>query len=86
MIPRVMFSHCISPIPALHQTMVSPGGTIFATNLKTLLKVTENPDVFPNLVDALVARRNALLAQARRNYRPEGGLNHEGRLPQDWTY
>lgn len=44
-----------------------------------------NPS-FASNYDALVARRNALLAQARRNYRPEGGLNHEGRLPQDWTY
>ncbi|XP_022746213.1 uncharacterized protein LOC111296271 [Durio zibethinus] len=36
--------------------------------------------------DALVARRNAMLTQARRNYRPEGGLNHEACLPQEWTY
>ncbi|TYI30501.1 hypothetical protein ES332_A05G392300v1 [Gossypium tomentosum] len=32
--------------------------------------------------DALVARRNILLNQTRRNYRAEGGLN----LPQEWSY
>ncbi|XP_022764502.1 uncharacterized protein LOC111309757 [Durio zibethinus] len=37
---------------------------------------------FASNYDALVATRNALLSQARRNYRPEGGLN----LPQEWTY
>ncbi|XVE52586.1 hypothetical protein DITRI_Ditri02bG0133600 [Diplodiscus trichospermus] len=37
---------------------------------------------FASNYDALVARRNALLTQARRNYRAEGGLN----LPQEWTY
>ncbi|GMI80801.1 hypothetical protein like AT2G39870 [Hibiscus trionum] len=40
-----------------------------------------NPS-FASNYDALVARRNALLAQARRNYRQEGSLN----LPQEWTY
>ncbi|KAM7499313.1 hypothetical protein LguiA_023727 [Lonicera macranthoides] len=34
----------------------------------------------------LLARRNALLAQQRRSMRPEGGLNNEIRLPQEWTY
>ncbi|KAE8671934.1 WAS/WASL-interacting protein family member 2, putative isoform 2 [Hibiscus syriacus] len=37
---------------------------------------------FASSYDALVARRNALLTQARRNYRQEGSLN----LPQEWTY
>ncbi|XWS07688.1 hypothetical protein CRYUN_Cryun41cG0011300 [Craigia yunnanensis] len=41
---------------------------------------------FASNYDALVARRNALLTQARRNYRPEGCLNHEAHLPQEWTY
>ncbi|OMO94359.1 hypothetical protein CCACVL1_06043 [Corchorus capsularis] len=41
---------------------------------------------FASNYDALVARRNAVLTQARRSYRQEGGLNHEIRLPQEWTY
>ncbi|KAL4297783.1 hypothetical protein GQ457_12G032560 [Hibiscus cannabinus] len=40
-----------------------------------------NPGFASNF-DALVARRNALLGQARRNFRQEGTLN----LPQEWTY
>ncbi|XP_015869919.2 uncharacterized protein LOC107407188 [Ziziphus jujuba] len=36
--------------------------------------------------EVLMARRNALLAQQRRSLRPEGTLNHEVRLPQEWTY
>ncbi|KAK7814423.1 hypothetical protein CFP56_003092 [Quercus suber] len=35
--------------------------------------------------DAIVARRNALLAQQRRSLRTEGALNHEVHLPQEWT-
>ncbi|XVF24001.1 hypothetical protein REPUB_Repub13aG0089000 [Reevesia pubescens] len=37
---------------------------------------------FASNYDALVARKYAVLTQARRNYRPDGGLN----LPQEWTY
>ncbi|XP_007009141.2 PREDICTED: uncharacterized protein LOC18585980 [Theobroma cacao] len=44
-----------------------------------------NPS-FASNYDALLARRNALSTQARRGYRPEGGLNHEIHLPQEWTY
>ncbi|XP_038992134.1 uncharacterized protein LOC120115498 [Hibiscus syriacus] len=36
----------------------------------------------PTMSDALVARGNALLTQAGRNYRQEGSIN----LPQEWTY
>ncbi|KAM4093884.1 hypothetical protein ACB094_06G153000 [Castanea mollissima] len=36
--------------------------------------------------DAIVVRRNALLAQQRRSLRTEGALNHEVHLPQEWTY
>uniref|UniRef100_A0A5B7B5T2 TIP41-like protein n=1 Tax=Davidia involucrata TaxID=16924 RepID=A0A5B7B5T2_DAVIN len=37
--------------------------------------------------DALTASRNALLAEQRRSLRPEGGaVNHEIRLPKEWTY
>ncbi|KAL3521153.1 hypothetical protein ACH5RR_019302 [Cinchona calisaya] len=36
--------------------------------------------------DALVARRNALLAQQRRSLRPEGSIGPEICLPQEWTY
>lgn len=37
--------------------------------------------------DAIMARRNALLAaQQRRSLRAEGALNHEVHLPQEWTY
>jgi uncharacterized membrane protein len=39
-----------------------------------------------NSVDALMARRNALLAQQKRNLRQENVLNREIRLPQEWTY
>ncbi|KAM6598681.1 hypothetical protein CsatA_018290 [Cannabis sativa] len=36
--------------------------------------------------EALMARRNAILDQQRRSLRPEVALNHEIRLPQEWTY
>ncbi|RVX13612.1 hypothetical protein CK203_010052 [Vitis vinifera] len=36
--------------------------------------------------EALMARRNALISQQKRNLRPEGTMNHEIRLPQEWTY
>ncbi|XP_059666343.1 uncharacterized protein LOC132312105 isoform X3 [Cornus florida] len=36
--------------------------------------------------DGLMARRNALLAQQKRSLRSEGAINHEIRLPQEWTY
>ncbi|KAJ8557631.1 hypothetical protein K7X08_003256 [Anisodus acutangulus] len=36
--------------------------------------------------DILMARRNAVLAQQRRNLPPEGSMNFEVRLPQEWTY
>ncbi|CAK7325777.1 unnamed protein product [Dovyalis caffra] len=39
---------------------------------------------FPSDYDALMARRNALLAQQKRNLRQESVVNHEIRLPQDW--
>lgn len=39
-----------------------------------------------SFAEVLMARKNALLAQQRRNLRPEGALNHEVRLPQEWTY
>ncbi|KAJ9175802.1 hypothetical protein P3X46_014316 [Hevea brasiliensis] len=41
---------------------------------------------FASDYDALMARRNVLLAQQKRNLRAEGVLNHEVRLPQEWTY
>ncbi|KAJ6432575.1 hypothetical protein OIU84_019751 [Salix udensis] len=41
---------------------------------------------FQSEYDALMARRNALLAQQRRNLRQENALNREIRLPQEWTY
>ncbi|XP_019238350.1 PREDICTED: uncharacterized protein LOC109218442 [Nicotiana attenuata] len=36
--------------------------------------------------EILMARRNALLAQHRRNLQQEGTMNLEVRLPQEWTY
>ncbi|KAF3433583.1 hypothetical protein FNV43_RR24685 [Rhamnella rubrinervis] len=36
--------------------------------------------------EALMARRNVLLAQQRTNLRLEGSPNYEVRLPQEWTY
>ncbi|KAI4299472.1 hypothetical protein L6164_032932 [Bauhinia variegata] len=36
--------------------------------------------------DALLARRNALLMQQRLSARQEEAVNHELRLPQEWTY
>ena len=36
--------------------------------------------------EALMARRNAILEQQRRSLRPDVALNHELRLPQEWTY
>lgn len=41
---------------------------------------------FHSEYDALMARRNALLAQQKRNLRQENVLNREIRLPQEWTY
>ncbi|MCD7453827.1 hypothetical protein HAX54_022287 [Datura stramonium] len=41
---------------------------------------------FLSCADILMARRNALLAQQRRNLQPEGSMNFEMRLPQEWTY
>ncbi|XP_009615069.1 uncharacterized protein [Nicotiana tomentosiformis] len=36
--------------------------------------------------EIIMARRNALLAQQRRNLQQEGTINLEVRLPQEWTY
>ncbi|XP_022743117.1 uncharacterized protein LOC111294178 [Durio zibethinus] len=67
-------------------TVLLPAKVVQALNLNfddTNSHVQPHFDVsFASNYDALVARRNALLTQARRNYRPEGGLN----LPQEWTY
>jgi len=41
---------------------------------------------FVVLVDALLARRNALLLQQKLNMRREEAASHELRLPQEWTY
>ncbi|EEF31964.1 uncharacterized protein LOC8287272 [Ricinus communis] len=42
---------------------------------------------FASDYDMLMARRNAILAQQKRNLRHDGVvLNHEVRLPQEWTY
>ncbi|KAG5239905.1 G-box-binding factor [Salix suchowensis] len=41
---------------------------------------------FPSDYDALMIRRNALVAQQKRSLRQESVLNHEIRLPQEWTY
>eukprot|EP00258_Populus_trichocarpa_P006959 XP_002311195.2 uncharacterized protein LOC7494465 isoform X3 [Populus trichocarpa] len=41
---------------------------------------------FPSDYDALMIRRSALVAQQKRNLRQESVLNHEIRLPQEWTY
>nr|DAD45668.1 TPA_asm: hypothetical protein HUJ06_003898 [Nelumbo nucifera] len=36
--------------------------------------------------DPVTARSNASLSQQKRGCRPQGSMNHEIRLPQDWTY
>uniref|UniRef100_A0A5B7B6P7 Uncharacterized protein n=1 Tax=Davidia involucrata TaxID=16924 RepID=A0A5B7B6P7_DAVIN len=41
---------------------------------------------FTREYDALMARRNTLLTQQKRSSRPEGAMNHEISLPQEWTY
>ncbi|KAK8671835.1 hypothetical protein V6N13_038420 [Hibiscus sabdariffa] len=68
-------------------TVLLPAKVVQALNLN--FDETNNSHVQPQFnpgfasnFDALVARRNALLTQARRNYRQEGTLN----LPQEWTY
>ncbi|KAF8403006.1 hypothetical protein HHK36_011101 [Tetracentron sinense] len=35
---------------------------------------------------SVMARSNGLLSQQRRNMRPQPAMNHEIRLPQEWTY
>ncbi|TYI08111.1 hypothetical protein ES332_A10G274800v1 [Gossypium tomentosum] len=67
-------------------TVLLPAKVVQALNLnfddtKNHVQPQFNP-TFASNYDALVARRNALLTQARRNYRPDGSLN----LPQEWTY
>nr|DAD28352.1 TPA_asm: hypothetical protein HUJ06_029820 [Nelumbo nucifera] len=38
------------------------------------------------IADPVTARSNASLSQKKMSYRPQGSINHEIRLPQDWTY
>jgi len=38
------------------------------------------------IVDALLARRNALLMQQRLRMQREEAASYESRLPQEWTY
>ncbi|XP_010264108.1 PREDICTED: uncharacterized protein LOC104602196 [Nelumbo nucifera] len=35
--------------------------------------------------DLVTARSNASLSQQKRSYRSQGSMNHDIRLPQDWT-
>ncbi|XP_009758884.1 uncharacterized protein [Nicotiana sylvestris] len=44
------------------------------------------PPRFNSEYEIIMARRNALLAQQRRNLQQEGTMNLEVRLPQEWTY
>ncbi|XP_039038855.1 uncharacterized protein LOC120176492 isoform X2 [Hibiscus syriacus] len=68
-------------------TVLLPAKVVQALNLN--FDEPNNTNVLPQFspgfasnYDALVARRNALLTQARRNFRQEGSFN----LPQEWTY
>lgn len=44
---------------------------------------------YGDLADAAVAlrlRNNQAVSHQKRNLRPQPGMNHEIRLPQEWTY
>jgi hypothetical protein len=66
-------------------TLLFFGLTCYYSDLLSKRLVFFTLGVF-NSVDALMARRNALLAQQKRNLRQENVLNREIRLPQEWTY
>ncbi|GMI87194.1 hypothetical protein like AT2G39870 [Hibiscus trionum] len=89
-IPRRYDTSSTSPEPrkkAGCSTVLLPAKVVQALNLN--FDGTNNSHVQPQFnpgfasnYEALVARRNASLTQARRNHRQEGSLN----LPQEWTY
>ncbi|KAF2318996.1 hypothetical protein GH714_012289 [Hevea brasiliensis] len=73
-------------------TVLLPAKVVHALNL-SFEDMNMNGQVQPRIkcsfasdYDVLMARRNALLAQQKRNLRAEGVLNHEVGLPQEWTY
>lgn len=76
-------------------TAILPAGVVQALNKRFDTMTTQsqtqaqphfNGSLFPEY-DVLMARRNAPLAQQRRNSMwAEGAMNYEIRLPQEWTY
>ncbi|ONI24491.1 hypothetical protein PRUPE_2G243200 [Prunus persica] len=72
-------------------TVLLPAKVVQALNLNFEDMNSQAPPRFNSGLapdhEALLARRNALLAQQRLGgLRPEGPLNYEVRLPQEWTY
>ncbi|GAB4831858.1 hypothetical protein Ancab_005874 [Ancistrocladus abbreviatus] len=68
-------------------TVLLPARVVQALNLNLEEMNAHHPQpVFAPDHDFLVARRNAMWARQRRSMRPEGTINHEIRLPQEWTY
>ncbi|XP_052177188.1 uncharacterized protein LOC127791384 [Diospyros lotus] len=72
------------PVPS----RVVPANGFFAQSTATPTHINAS-SYLPEEIEAVMARRTALLVQQRRSTRPEGAMyrhHHELCLPQEWTY
>ncbi|GAB4827529.1 hypothetical protein Ancab_034413 [Ancistrocladus abbreviatus] len=68
-------------------TVLLPARVVQALNLNLEeMDAHHRQQLFVPDHDFLIARRNAMWARQRRSMRPEGTINHELHLPQEWTY
>ncbi|GMH26808.1 hypothetical protein Nepgr_028651 [Nepenthes gracilis] len=68
-------------------TVLLPARVVHALNLDLAeMNAHPQPAFVPDCDAFMGRRRNAIWAQQRRSMRAEGEVNHEIRLPQDWTY
>ncbi|XP_031374805.1 uncharacterized protein LOC116189322 isoform X2 [Punica granatum] len=67
-------------------TVLLPAKVVQALNLNLDDMNAHSQHRFSSDYDVIMARRNALLAQQKRSLHPDGGMTHEVRLPQEWTY
>ncbi|GAV65464.1 hypothetical protein CFOL_v3_08979 [Cephalotus follicularis] len=72
-------------------TVLLPARVVQALNLnlddpRAQLQPRFNGSFAPDIDVALRPRNNGVLNHQRRNVRPQSGINHEIRLPQEWTY
>nr|DAD17972.1 TPA_asm: hypothetical protein HUJ06_019435 [Nelumbo nucifera] len=92
-LPRRMGSPVESRKKPACSTVLLPARVVQALNLNFdgmgarprihgVFAATENVDN----ADPVTARSNASLSQQKRSSRPQGSMNYEIRLPQDWTY